>query len=318
MQREERRRREADMAIERAAIIGRGAVGLLYGSLVERNLGSDAIEFVMDDARFERHAGEVVTVNGEPCRIRTIPASEAEPVDLVILATKAPGLPLALETSARLVGPRTAIASLLNGVTSEERVAERFGWERTVLSVAQGMDAVFIGGALTFTHPGEIRFGAAEGTAPGVVEAVADFYGRAGIPHVVENDIRRRMWVKLMLNVGINQTCMAYGGTYGTASEPGSEQNRCFVAAMREALAVARAEGVDVTEADLAQMADLIASLEPDGMPSMAQDRINEKPTEVEEFAGTIIARAERHGILVPTNRWLYARIRELEAAYGA
>lgn len=306
------------MAIERAAIIGRGAVGLLYGSLIERSLGPDAIEFVMDDARFERHAGEVVTVNGEPCRVRTIPAREAEPVDLVILATKAPGLPLALETATRLVGPRTAIASLLNGVTSEERVAERFGWERTVLSVAQGMDAVFIGGALTFTHPGEIRFGAAEGTAPGVVEAVADFYGRAGIPHVVEADIRRRMWVKLMLNVGINQTCMAYGGTYGTASEPGSEQNRCFVAAMREALAVARAEGVDVTEADLAQMAELIASLEPDGMPSMAQDRINEKPTEVEEFAGTIIARAERHGILVPTNRWLYARIRELEAAYGA
>ena len=82
---------------------------------------------------------------------------------------------------------------------------------------------------------------------------------------------------------------------------------------MREALAVARAEGVDVTEADLAQMAALVASLDPEGMPSMAQDRINEKPTEVEEFSGTIIRLAERHGLLVPTNRWLYERIRELE-----
>ena len=308
----------ADLAIERAAIIGRGAVGLLYGSLIEKNLGPDAVEFVMDDERFARHSGEVVTVNGEPCRVRTIPAREAEPVDLVIFATKAPGLPLALQTAERLAGPRTVMASLLNGVTSEERVAERFGWERTVLSVAQGMDAVFIGDAMTYEHPGEIRFGAAEGTASGVVGDVADFYARGGVPHVVETDIRRRMWVKLMLNVGINQTCMAYGGTYGTASEPGSEQNRCFVAAMREALAVARAEGVDVTEADLAQMAELIASLEPDGMPSMAQDRINRKPTEVEEFSGTIIARAERHGILVPTNRWLYDRIRATEAGFGA
>ena len=42
----------------------------------------------------------------------------------------------------------------------------------------------------------------------------------------------------------------------------------------------------------------------------MAQDRINEKPTEVEEFSGTVIRLAQRHGLLVPTNRWLYERIR--------
>lgn len=305
------------MAISKAAIIGRGAVGLLYGGLIARNIGLDAVEFVMDDGRFARHAGEVVTINGAPCGIATVPASEAQPVDLVILTVKAPGLDDAIDTMEHLVGPQTRIVSLLNGVTSEERVAARFGWERTVLSVAQGMDAVFIGADMTYTHPGEIRFGAAEGTAPGVVDDIADFYARAGIAHTVEADIRHRMWTKLMLNVGINQTCMAYGGTYGSASEEGSEQNRCFIAAMREALAVAQAEGVDVTEADLAQMAALIASLDPAGMPSMAQDRINGKLTEVDEFAGAVIARAEKHGILVPQNRWLYERIREIEAGYA-
>ncbi len=272
----------------------------------------------MDDERFSRRAGEVPTINGEPCAIPALPASEAAPVDLVILATKATGLDGALDTMERLVGPQTRIISLLNGITSEERVAARFGWGRTVLSVAQGMDAVYIGGALTFTHAGEIRLGPAEGTAPGVVEDIADLLGRAGIAHVVEPDIRRRQWVKLMLNVGINQTCMVFGGSYGSASEPGSEQNRCFVAAMREALAVARAEGVDVTEADLTEMAELIASIDPEGMPSMAQDRVNGRRTEVEEFSGTIVRLAEKHGILVPTNRWLYARIRELEAGLPA
>ena len=305
------------MAIRKAAIIGKGAVGLLYGTLIAQNIGPDAVEFVMDDERFARHAGEMVTVNGEPCGIAAIPASEASPVDLVILTVKATGLAGAIDSMERLVGPETRIASLLNGITSEERVAARYGWERTVLSVAQGMDAVFIGGALTFTHTGEIRFGAAEGTAPGVVDDIANFYARAGIAHTVEADIRHRMWTKLMLNVGINQTCMAYGGTHGSASEEGSEQNRCFIAAMREALAVAQAEGVDVTEADLAQMAALIASLDPAGMPSMAQDRINGKLTEVDEFAGAVIARAEKHGILVPQNRWLYERIREIEAGYA-
>lgn len=305
------------MAISKAAIIGKGAVGLLYGSMIERGIGPDAVEFVMDDDRFARHAGETVTVNGEPCGISTIPASAAEPVDLVILTVKAPGLAGALDTMERLVGPDTRIISLLNGVTSEERIAERYGWERTVVSIAQGMDAVFLDGALTFSHAGEIRLGAAPQTVPGVVEDIDAFLSRAGIEHTVEEDIRHRIWTKLMMNVGINQTCMAFGGTYGTACEPGGEQRRCFIAAMREALAVARAEGVDVTEADLTQMAEMVEGLDPDGMPSMAQDRIKRKPSEVEEFAGTIIRRAKRHGILVPQNEWLYRRIRDIEAAYG-
>lgn len=302
------------MGIKQVAIIGRGAVGMLYGSMVEKNIGANAVEFVMDDERYARHAGEVPIINGEPCTIRTIPASAAEPVDLVILAVKATGLETALDTMEHLVDDNTRIISLINGITSEERIAERFGWDHTVLSVAQGMDAVFIDGTLTFTHTGEIRFGAAEDTAPGVVDDIADLFARAQITHVIEPDIRRRQWVKLMLNVGINQTCMAFGGTYGTAGVPESEQNRCFIAAMREALAVAQAEGVDVTEADLTQMAEIITTLDPNGMPSMAQDRINHKPTEVEQFSGTVIRLAERHGILVPTNRWLYQRIREVES----
>lgn len=305
------------MSIERVAIIGRGAVGLLHGSRIANNIGPQAIEFVMDDERFARHAGETVTINGEPCTISTIPVREAKPVDLVILAVKATGLAGALDVMEPLVGPQTRIISLLNGVTSEEHVAARFGWEHLVISITQGMDAVFIDGALTFTHPGEICFGAAPQTATGVVEDIDEFLDRAGIVHTVEADIQHRIWTKFMLNVGINQTCMAYGGTYGTATDPEGEQNRCFIAAMREARAVANAEGINVSEDDLTQMARLIATLDPDGMPSMAQDRINKKPTEVEEFAGTVIRLAERHNMLVPTNRFLYQRIRQIEASYS-
>lgn len=304
------------MGIERVAFVGRGAVGLLHASIMAEHLGPGAVEFVMDDERFGRHAGETVTINGEPCSVPTVPASKATPVDLVILTVKAPGLAGALDTMEPLVGPTTRIMSLLNGVTSEERVAERYGWERTVVSITQGMDAVFIDGALTFSHPGEIRFGAASQTKPGVVEDIDELLNRAGIAHAVEDDIRHRVWTKFMLNVGVNQTCMAYGGTYGTVCEPKGEQFRSLVAAMREALAVARAEGVNVTEEDLAQMVDMLAALDPDGMPSMAQDRISRKRTEVEEFAGTVIRLAERHGILVPQNRWLYRRIREIEASW--
>ena len=196
-----------------------------------------------------------------------------------------------------VVGPETRIASLCNGITSEQKIAERFGWQRTVLGICQGMDAVFLNNELTYGKPGEIRFGAAPDTDPAVVADIADLYSRVGIAHVVEPDIKRRMWTKLMMNVGVNQTCMVHGGTYGSATERGSEQRRSLVAAMREARVVANAESVAIAESDLSQMVELLETLDPAGMPSMAQDRIARRKTEVEEFSGTIcrLAAERRH-----------------------
>ena len=137
------------MQINKVAFIGKGGVGLLYGSMIARALGNDAVEYVMDDTRFERHAGDALTVNGKPCDLTSVRASEATPADLVILTVKTTGLDQALKTMERVVGPNTLIASLCNGITSEQKIAERFGWEHTVLGICQGMDAVFLNGALT-------------------------------------------------------------------------------------------------------------------------------------------------------------------------
>ena len=196
------------MPIETVAIIGKGAVGLLHGSKIAKAVGSKHLEYVMDDERYLRHRTDRIVINDEIQTFTTIPASQAKPVDLVILAVKATGLDQAINSMEGLVGPETRIISLLNGVTSEEAIAARYGWKHLVLAITQGMDAVFIDNALTFTHPGEIRLGAAPHTEAGVVEDIAGLLERAGISHVVEKDIRRRMWTKLMMNVGINQTCM--------------------------------------------------------------------------------------------------------------
>lgn len=305
------------MDIQNVAIVGKGALGLLFGSQIAETLGTDNVCYLMDDARYERNRERQLSINGEPCLIPNVRAGDAKPADLVIVCVKAYGLDDAIDSMAGAVGPGTRIISLMNGITSEERIATRYGWDNVALSIAQGMDATFIGDELTYTHPGEIRLGADERTAPGVVDDISALLGRCGICHEVEDDMWRRLWVKFTLNVGINQTCMVYGGTYSSVVEPDGEQLRCYVAAMREAAAVAHAEGVEVTEADISEMVALAASLVPDGMPSMAQDRINKKPSEVEEFAGTVIRLAEKHGILVPQNRWLYKRVHEIEAGYA-
>ena len=90
-----------------------------------------------------------------------------------------------------------------------------------------------------------------------------------------------------------------------------------MIAAMREVRAVAELEGVEVTEEDLNFYVNLLKTLAPDGMPSMAQDRINRKLSEVDMFAGNVIELADRHKIQVPANRYLYERVKEIEKEYS-
>lgn len=56
--------------------------------------------------------------------------------------------------------------------------------------------------------------------------------------------------------------------------------------------------------------------MNPDGCPSMEQDRRAKRPSEVEMFAGTVIKYGEKHGVSVPVNRWLYDEIKKIEASY--
>ena len=48
----------------------------------------------------------------------------------------------------------------------------------------------------------------------------------------------------------------------------------------------------------------------------MRQDSIQKRKTEVDMFAGTVIELAEKHGIPVPANEFLFYRAKQIEAAY--
>lgn len=179
------------------------------------------------------------------------------------------------------------------------------------------MDAAHYGSSLTFSKAGALYIGRFDKTSEDALDDVVDILTQAGIAHVVEADIRYRVWAKFMLNVGINQTCCAFGASYGDVYEDEtSELWRTFISAMREVVALAQAEGVALTEKDLSAYAALERTLDPASTPSMGQDRINRHRTEVDEFSGEVMRRVEKHGILVPVNAFLNKRIREIETSY--
>lgn len=304
------------MRIENVSIVGMGALGVLFGDMLARALGPERVGFVADAARRARYAQTPVTVNGRPCAFRMIdPAEPSEPDDLVIFAVKGPALERAMADAAGRIGPDTALISLLNGISSERELEARFGARNVVYCVAQGMDAVKLGGALTYSTPGQLCLGAPTPEKRPALDAVCELFGRAGVPYVREADILHRIWGKFMLNVGVNQTVMVCEGTYGTIQVPGAPRER-MISAMREVMALAALEGVPLGEDDLNFYLGLLDRLDPDAMPSMRQDGLARRPSEVELFSGTVRALAKKHGLSTPVNDALYAEIRAREAAY--
>ena len=301
--------------------IGKGALGLLFAPMAQEKLGADSVCFIMDDARYERHAADVYTVNGSVVNLRDVRASEAAgegPFDLLLLAVKATGLPAALEMTAPLVGLETIVIPLLNGVTSEQKCAEAFGWEHVIGCVSYGMDAARFGTALEYSKPGALKLGLANEATPSFLLTRADeLLTQAGIPHEISADVRLDLWRKFIANVGLNQTCMVFNVNYQQLfADQTSEMFRTYIGAMREVIAVGNAEGVALTERDMNDYINVALALDPQSRPSMAQDRMNGNKSEVDEFSGEIIRLAETHGLWVPCNRFLNARVREIEAGY--
>ena len=53
------------MEIKTTAIVGMGALGLLYGEVIAKACGREAVRFVMDAERYGRHKNDVYYINGK-------------------------------------------------------------------------------------------------------------------------------------------------------------------------------------------------------------------------------------------------------------
>ncbi len=297
-------------------ICGMGALGLNFGLKLSTALPDGATLYLLDDERYERYQSKQFTINGEKVYPHMIRAKEAGASDLVIVATKYTGLYEAMDSIASSVGEDTIILSILNGVTSEEILRERFGDDKVIDSVSQGMDAMHFGDEIRYSKFGELCVGLTEKAKKENLDAILDLFERSGFPYTLDEDIRHRMWSKFMLNCGLNQCAFVYNGTYGSLLKEGSKEMAAMVSAMREVIALANCEGVHLTEEDLNLYLNIQRSLSPENRPSMGQDRIKKQRSEVELFAGTVIAKAKKYGLCTAVNEYLYQTVKEIEAAY--
>ena len=291
--------------IKTSALIGLGALGILFGRKMP------GVQVIADEDRIARYSAEPVVCNGEACSFRYVTPAEGKPVDLLLVAVKATVLEQAIQDIAKFVGPDTVILSVLNGITSEEHIDAAYPGH-TLWSVAIGMDATRTGRTLVFNQAGKIQFGERSGEMTDRVQAVADYLDECGIANEPCGDILYKQWNKLMVNDGLNQAAAAFDLPYGGLRQPGEAQDM-MRAAMQEVIRLANLEGVPLPPDNDVRFIDaMMPTFNPDGMPSMRQDVLAKRPTEVEEFAGVVRQRAKKYGM--PTTFSIPASVRSKRA----
>ena len=281
----------------RVAVLGPGGVGGFLAGTLDRAGASVIVVARRETAvQIERDGLDIESVThgffkAHPRVAETL----EEPVDALIVATKAVTLNAALE---RIHAAPDIVVPLLNGLDHLALLRARFG-ERVVPAAIRIEATRTAPGRIEHTSP-FLRVDLARPADP-VVRAVAGELAstleRADVPTRMLDSEADVMWQKLARLSALALTTSAYAEPLG-AIRDNPEHAAALEAAAREAVSVAVAEGahVDVDEV-LAEIADIHPSLR----SSMSRDLEAGREPELDAIGGAVLRAGARHGIETPT-----------------
>jgi 2-dehydropantoate 2-reductase len=280
------------------AVLGPGGVGGLLAGVLER-AGSE-VAIVAREATAEAIAANGLHVQsvifGElTTHPRTLTRLE-EPVDALIVATKAAGLRDALD---RIAISPPVVLPLLNGLDHLSVLRERF----TPGSVLAGSIRVEADrprpGVIVHSSPFLlVDMAASDPAVVPAMQALADALSAAEVPVRVLGSEAEVMWSKLVRLNALACTTSAYDKLLGEIrSTP--ELRADLVGAIEEACAVGRAEGAEDVDAERA-IAELGLAHETLGS-SMQRDIAAGRAPELDAIPGSVLRAAARHGLQCPT-----------------
>jgi 2-dehydropantoate 2-reductase len=301
----------------RIAIFGTGGAGGYFGARLAQ-AGEDVV-FVARGAHLDairKHGLRVESIRGDvhirPARATDRP-DEIGPVDWVVCGVKAWQVSAAAQAMRPLMGARSAVLPLQNGVEAADQLAAVLGREHVVGGAAWIASHVAAPGIIR--HIGvepRVVLGELDGRASARAEALRDAFVRAGERAELSADIGAVVWAKFVFIAAVSGVGAVTRVPVGE-SRALAETRRLLAAAIEETAALARAHGValapDVAAATLA----FIDQLTPHTTASMQRDIADGRPSELEAQNGAAVRLGRALGVPTPTHEFLYAALLPLE-----
>jgi len=299
------------------AVVGPGAIGGLLAATLRR-CGRPVVLAARGTSPLARD-GASLTVKDPGGRIwratrfgiAGAAQSPREDLEAVFICVKSPDLAGAIASARRLAGPRTAVVSLLNGLTHRAPLRRAFGPSRCVFGVAYfaarrtGPASVWhTGGDLVTLAPTRANRAAALAAR----RALSEAGWRVGLAPAED----RLLWTKAVFNAAINPLgALTRGTNAALAAHPATRRLVTEVAA--EAARIARAAGHPPLPGITARGVLRSSRGMVHQYNSMVQDLEAGRKTESEALLKPFVAAARKTGVPARYIEPLYRMVRRLE-----
>ena len=303
------------------AIVGCGAMGSVYAALLA-DAGHEvwAIDSWPEHVQAMRsHGLRLEGASGDrTVKLHaTTDAGEAGICDLVILATKAMHVEAAAVAARSLLGPRTVVLSIQNGLGGPDTAAKVLGSDRVLVGVVGGFGASIRAPGHAHHNGWElVRLGEFSGPVTPRLEQIAEVWRSGGFRVKCFDDIDQLVWEKLICNVCFSGTCAITERTVIEVIED-ADAWACASGCAKEAFAVAKARGIRVDIDDPVEYVRNFGMKIPNARPSMLLDHIAGRISEIDAINGAIPVAARAIGLDAPYNTVISALVRAKERRMG-
>jgi 2-dehydropantoate 2-reductase len=232
------------------------------------------------------------------------------PVDIVLFAVKLWDTEKAAEAMRPLIGPKTKVITLQNGVDSYERIAPIIGAEHAIPGVTYVVAVIDRPGVIKQTGPfHSIICGTIGGHADASLEAFVE-QAKAHINITLSDNIERDRWKKfIFLSATSGATSVTRSSMGPILADP--EMRGLFRSIMAETLAVGLAKGVALDPGYVEErLAFADKNLLPGMKASMANDLDRGNRLELDWLAGMVSRLGRELKVPTPVNDTIYAALK--------
>ena len=303
------------------AVVGAGAMGSVYAGLLA-SAGNEvwAIDTWREHIDAIRESGLRIEGASGDRTVRldaTTDTSEPGPCDLVIIATKADGVASAAASIGPLLGDDTLVLTIQNGLGAAERICRHLPPDHVLLGVAGGFGASIRGPGHAHHNGMElIRLGELGGGITERLERIGGVWRDAGFNVRCFDDINQLVWEKFVCNVTYSGSCTVFECTIaGVQGNEHAWQVASNCAA--EAYAAGVAKGVRFSFDDPVAHVREFGRKIPHSRPSMLQDYLAKRPSEIDAINGMVPVVAREVGTEAPWNEVVTAIVKAKERANG-
>ncbi|PKM59890.1 MAG: 2-dehydropantoate 2-reductase [Firmicutes bacterium HGW-Firmicutes-4] len=300
------------------AVLGAGAMGCLYGAALAEK-GNDVLFIDVSEKTIETINENGVTLETDEGK-RTVQARACkahetkEDFDLIILFTKTIHSRVALESIRHLLNKTVTVLTIQNGLGNKELV-EEFVEEKQIILGMTGFPADLHGSANVSSH-GKSYTGIIDacGAVSDNAVLVADEITKAGLNCKVTNEVFEYIWEKVCFNAAVNALCAATELTVGQVGEFGGRELAYKIA--QEGIKAANLKGVDAKFEKVKEMLNHAFTAHYDHKPSMLQDVLCKRQTEIDSINGQIVKIAKELGSPAPINETVNALVLMKQNSY--